>query len=335
MNPSTRTLLAILGSVAIGAFSALSVAAPAQAEHATITATTDCAEGGWVVDWTMENSTPERHAVIDHVKTSAPSLIDGDLHSGAVLEDRLTTRQVIPYDITDAVLVVGATWDGEPDTVVSQGRAIAPSCDKPPVSEPITIDVEHTCVGLSITVTNPDETGDGHVVLAPSDGEAVSISLEAGASETIVFPAPTDIEIFSVKITGAITEKIVWDRPTDCPAITVNVAENCSGLTFTVANPTDGENAELVFTPDTGAVRNVTVAPGERIDIAFVADRSGYAVTVSSDDFVKSFSWQRTHDCEGLPVTGHSMGLWLASGVGATLVGVVLLVALRWRRQRQ
>lgn len=328
MKPSFTKLTAILGGIVIGTLGGLSVTTPAQAHHAAVTATTECSADAWIVDWTVENQHAEEPAVIDRLEASAEAPIDGELVEGAPLTDRLTGRQVIPLEVSSATLTVTATWNNdEQATEFSDVVTVEQDCVSPR-GEP-TLEVEHTCTGLSVTVFNPEDGDEDQIMLTPSEGDTITVALGPGTSETIDFPAPEDLDTFSVEVSGGVTETIVWDPPADCPEITMNVSEDCAGLMFTVANPADGESTDVAFTPSSGSARTVTIAPGEAVDVAFPADGADFTVTVSNGEYIESFGWQGTNTCEGLPVTGHSSGVWLVSGVAALVLGAALFAALR------
>jgi len=336
VKPSTKKPLAILGSIAIGVLSALAVVTPAHAQSAIISATTSCDSDSWTVTWTIRNQTSGESAVIEDLATSVDSAITGELVEGATLPGQsaasLTGQQVIPLDVDTANLTVTAIWsDGGSETIVSDDIAIpADGCQSASV-EP-DVHVQHTCVGLSITVTNPENGPEGELFLAPSDGDSILIAIEPGSTETVEFLAPPDAADFSIEVTGSITDTIRWEKPEDCPPVSLDVVTGCDGLTFTVINPREADRTSVRFTPTVGRSQTVTVDPGGSASVDFPANEAGFQVSVTSGDYSETFDWGASGDCRELPTTGSSTTGWVASGAVAVLLGVAMIVLMRRRR---
>ncbi|HIW64275.1 MAG TPA: LPXTG cell wall anchor domain-containing protein [Candidatus Stackebrandtia excrementipullorum] len=326
MKPSFKKLPATFGGIMVGAVIAMSTAVPAQAHAATIAAVTTCGDENRSIAWSVTND-GERTATVERVESTTEAPVSGELSEGALLEQNLVGHQTVPHGV-DASLTITLTWsDGEQSTVT--GDADIAECAEEP-SRP-TLDVAHTCGGLSVTVTNPEDGDRGQVVLSPSAGNIVTVALWPGASETVEFPKPGGVDAFTVEITGAVNETIVWDPPEECPAATLNVFNDCNGMTFTLANPTEGEPTEVSFTPTAGPARTVTVLPGDVVEVVFPAQGNGFTVTVSNDEYVEPFRWARPDSCATLPVTGASSITWAVTGGAAVLLGVGLLAVQRIR----
>ncbi|MFD0556752.1 LPXTG cell wall anchor domain-containing protein [Stackebrandtia endophytica] len=285
--------------------------------------------------WTLHNQAPDDTAVIDDLETSVDSVVTGDLVEGATLPasdtTSLTGRQTVPSDIDTATLTVTTTWsDGRSETVVSDAVA-RPVDGCSPATEP-DVEVLHTCVGLSITVTNPDNGPEGELFLAPSEGDSILIAIEPGSIETVEFLAPPDAADFSIEVTGSVTDTIRWRKPDDCPPVSLDVVTDCQGLTFTVVNPRDADRASVRFTPTVGQAQTVTVDPGGSARVGFSGDGTDFEVAVTSGDYAETFDWGSPSDCRRLPTTGGSLTGWVATGAAAVLLGSGMIVLLRRRR---
>jgi hypothetical protein len=122
----------------------------------------------------------------------------------------------------------------------------------------------------------------------------------------------------------------------------LDIAEDCTTMTFTVDNPKNGIEFALNFKSSKGEERNDTFKPGDKKSEKFSATEGFNVVLTVTVDGEKqtpdTFTYKKPADCDtsgnggGLPVTGAAAG-GIAGGAAALLAaGIVLFVMARRRK---
>lgn len=120
----------------------------------------------------------------------------------------------------------------------------------------------------------------------------------------------------------------------------VDIVFTCEEIQFTLKNPKDSVDFELIFTPSKGAKVTKNFPAGETTTVKFPATK-GFKVVVSSKDWegeTVEIPFEQPEDCDGegggLPVTGTAVG-GIAAGAAVLLaIGAGLFVMSRRRRIR-
>ncbi|GAA1631388.1 LPXTG cell wall anchor domain-containing protein [Actinoplanes couchii] len=119
---------------------------------------------------------------------------------------------------------------------------------------------------------------------------------------TVVVPA-ADAKNLLVKSRGAELYKGGWTKPENCEVPEVGLptggaSSDCDGLDFAVKNPENGKDVTVTFTPNNGAPRSVTAAPGETKTVTFPGTK-GLVVAVTGDAPALNgeVSWTAPENC--------------------------------------
>ncbi|MEV7226520.1 cell wall anchor protein [Polymorphospora sp. NPDC051019] len=356
---SLRRPLAVVGAAFLGLAAAVAVASPASAHHSVVDgkAACDTTTGEWVVDWTVTSVAPAEstgyrlyEVLAKPVPVTGIAVTEGD---GYPLDPHtpLTGTQRLPGTTQTASLQVKGAWDsGHEDTKWKKKTiTLGGVCEKeepPPATAAPTYTIVTDCDGLvEVTLTNgKDATAPAKFKVVTAEGFEKSVEVAPGEENTVEIPAEQAGEI---TVTEAGQEKPLFTgsapEAEGCP--TAGLEVSCEDMTFSLTNPEDGsEPFTAVFTPSTGDVQKITVAPGESKSVKF-AGSAGLtidAVIEGYEDDVVTFAWdeEKPEDCPApggggggdLPLTGAAAG-GIAAGAALLLaVGGVLFYLARRRR---
>ncbi|MFC6017452.1 cell wall anchor protein [Plantactinospora solaniradicis] len=303
---SLRRSAAIIGAAFLGLGAAVAVAAPASAHHPEIFGTYCKVQGSnnYEFKWTVGNSENIKAEVIQ-VRPGAV----GDIKVGAELNPKggapLTGTEIRTANSAQQLnksLTVKAKWI-RPNQIVTEDRTVdavgTGKCKTPPTTPP----------------TTPTPTPPATPTPEPTP-------------PTTPTPEPTPPTTPTPEPTPSVTPE---------PVEPVGTYEStCDELILTLENPTD-ESITIVFTPNEGDAKTLTVAPGETGSVKFPA-KAGLTVTPSGEGIEGDpIKYEEPQDCGGggggeLPLTGAAAG-GIAGGALLLLgAGVVLYIVARRRR---
>lgn len=124
-----------------------------------------------------------------------------------------TTPPATPTPTPEATPTPTATPEPQPTTPAPTTPVPTPSATLPPV-EPV-LTVEETCDELIFTFENPQGGEAFEVTLTPNKGEAQTITVESGETETVKFPAEEGLSVV-LSDDEEESDPITWTKPEEC-----------------------------------------------------------------------------------------------------------------------
>lgn len=343
-TPSTlRRPLAAAGAAIVGLAATVALSSPASAHHPLVTGTPSCVDGAWQVDWKVTNSEQDLDGDLTGV-TFTPAFASETVTVGATLPKAgaaLTTTQPLDLGVTEATLAVSAHWIRDGKDIDARGTATVSvprgGCKtaKPAVA------FNPDCAGqVSVVVSNGAEATKAlryDIVAANLEEAVASGTVQVGeSSEPVV--VPPDAGEITVRSGRTEIGSYTWTEPKGGCVPALEIASSCDDLTITVANPPNGLDFDLAFTPSTGSARTVKIEKGESATVTFPASE-GLTVTLSvGDEDLRTVTWEKPSGCDSggatLPTTGPEAGV-IAGSAGALLaLGGALFFVARRRRLR-
>jgi LPXTG-motif cell wall-anchored protein len=364
-----RRAASIAAASVLGLVGAAVIAGPAQAHHSELSGEAECdtTTGEWVVTWTVSVVAPPEahHYKLTEVvakqwvgdadtEVSVPGIAvtEGDDYPHPSNEPLVGTVR-LPGDSTAMSLKIKSKWinnfqENEPvkKTVTFSG-ACEQDTSPPPAQPRPTATVRAECDGSAVvTLENAkDATAPAKFTVTGEGGVPKEQAVEPGGSAKVTVPAE---HAGKITVTVAGQETPLFEGAPEAPEGCVATGEpegffeaTCDELSFTIANPKDGETASATFTPSAGEPRTLTVEPGQTESVSFDASPD-LTVTISApgeDDVVVSWDDEKPADCGGgsggggdLPKTGASVGG--AAAAAALLLGVGAGLFYLFRRRR-
>ncbi|MEU8657375.1 LPXTG cell wall anchor domain-containing protein [Actinoplanes philippinensis] len=321
-SPLRRVSALAAGSL-IGLAGVAVFATPAFAHHSTVAGKTECVEGNWVVEWTVnaigDGRSPNQTATFTTVdllpaKTSldnAKLVVNGAPVPAGV---PITAKQIVPGDAKEASLSLVAKWDNPSyfDGKVATGKvSFAEECKKTPSEEPSTPTDEPS------TPTDEPST--------PADEPSTPAENPSAPTEN---PSAPPLEIPEEVPAEPILEET-------CDTISVGVDNTKNTTPFTIQYETSkGEKRTLVVKPGEAKSEKFSATEGFSVKVTYTVEWKGVTYTSTAE-----VPWQKPAEgCDddgqggGLPVTGAAAGGVAAGAAGLLAIGGALFFVARRRK---
>ncbi|WP_433791824.1 LPXTG cell wall anchor domain-containing protein [Actinoplanes sp. CA-252034] len=320
-SPLRRVSALAAGSL-VGLAGVAVFATPAFAHHSTIAGTTECVEGNWVVDWTVNaigGGTPDQTATFTTVDVyPAKTTLDNPklVVNGAPIRagEPIKAKQVVPGDAKEASLSLVAKWDNPSyfDGKVTTGNVFfneeCKKSEEPPTDEPSTpTDEPSTPTDQPSTPTDEPST--------PTDEP----STPAGEPSK-----PPTLEDVPAEPTYEVT----------CDTVEIGADNRKNETPITIEYETSkGEKRKLVVEPGESKAEKFSATEGFSVKVTYTVEYKGTTFTNTYE-----VPWEQPAEgCDdgeggGLPVTGAAAGGVAAGAAGLLVIGGALFFVARRRK---
>ena len=374
LKSKLRRTTAVVAGAIIGLGGVAFFASPASAHHSNVSgkAVCDTTTGEWTVNWSVDTvDYPEsvKKFGLNLVEATPNALEPATDHAQQIEQSAkgdypytasatITGVQKVPGNARKATLTVQATWDNtytettpQKGTVVFDGKCGPVRTPKPSAQ------LASDCDGVTVTLANGEgATADARFTIKGSEGYKKNFVVQKGGDALpVTIPAKNAA---SIVVTARGSDQPIlegkWEQPKDCQSPEEVLPEGtyqatCDDLIFTIDNTKGTGTHTVVFTPNKGDAKTLTVKPGDKPAPVKFTGQKGLIVAVSEQgkELAKvDYDKEKPKDCttappaapggegggDSLPVTGAAAG-GIAGGAALLLaIGGVLFFMARRRK---
>jgi len=222
LNPPTKRLLALAGSLVAGLFGVIVLASPAQAHHAEITGKAVCQEDGkYAVTWTVHNPTWDNPFMkITKVETvpaaNGFTKIAADTWLNA--DESITEVQIVDGTATKAKLTVFASWHltkTGPAVVIPKEPA-SEEVEMPGKCAPVDAKGDGTCTTFDVTIINSAEGDTITAQVTYGTQTTPPVEVKQGESKKVSLTPSSQTEAVVSFANSNFTVKVAYKKPDNC-----------------------------------------------------------------------------------------------------------------------
>ena len=316
----------VAGGTILGLGIVASMAGPALACKALVSASSECGtDGGWVANFQVGNDYDKRTATISSIKVNGEEVASiGNINTTTTISEGSPLQGSLnePADVRSVKLEITMKWEGVSQPNEQSATAWRPRsthCTTSPTTEPT------TTAPTTAPTTEPTTTAP---TTAPTTEPTTTAPTTTPPTTEVPLPTPSD-------------------TPSTEPTLPDEIfAVDCDSMTIGLDNTKGEIEYKIHFKPSTGAEKDLDIKAGEKKSVTFDASE-GFSVELSivaifegntSEAETVVIPYETPADCSGegggLPVTGAAAG-GIAGGAAVLLAaGAGLFVMARRRKVR-